>query len=104
MPLHFTWSGNGPDQSIAEGERTDVFEDARFWFCLPKAIQFHPTKSSGAETILGQGGQDQKRQSLEREIGFAEIGLFFVPNTSAFSKKKKRSSPDLEWSFKTSVF
>jgi len=39
--------------------------------------------SSGAETILGQGGKDQERQSLEREIRFfVEIGLFFVPKTS----------------------
>jgi len=51
--------------------------------------------SSGAGTISGQGGQDQKRQSLQREIWFfAEIGLLFVPKTSVLSKKK-RSSPDL---------
>jgi len=38
---------------------------------------------SGAGTILGQGGQDQERQSLEREVRFfAEIGLFSVPKTS----------------------
>jgi len=45
---------------------------------------------SGAGTILGQGGQDRKRQSLERQIGFfAEIGLFFVPKPSVVYKKKK---------------
>jgi len=38
---------------------------------------------SGAGSILGQGGQDQERQSLEREIRFfTEIGLFYVPKTS----------------------
>jgi len=50
---------------------------------------------SGAGTILGQGGQDQKRQSLLREIRFfAEIELLFVPHTSAL--QKKRASPVLE--------
>jgi len=39
--------------------------------------------TSGAGIILGQGGQDQERQSLDREIKFfADIGLFFVPKTS----------------------
>jgi len=37
---------------------------------------------------MGEGGQDQKRQSLEREIRlFAEIGLF-LSQKQAFSKKK----------------
>jgi len=42
------------------------------------------SRDSGAETILGQGGgQDRERQSLEREIKFfAEIRVFFVPKTS----------------------
>jgi len=41
-------------------------------------LTINPSKEgSGAETILGQGGQDRERQSSEREIKFfAEIGLF----------------------------
>jgi len=45
---------------------------------------------SGAGTIFGQGGQDQERQSREREIKvFAEIRAFFVPKRSVFQKEKK---------------
>jgi len=52
-----------------ESERAQIFQKDVDW-------------SSGAGTILGQGGQDQKRQSLERKIRFfAEIGLFFGPKT-----------------------
>jgi len=55
-------------------------------------------QTSGAGTNLGQGGQDQERQSLEREISFfADIGLFFVPQKKRSLKKK--SSPDLECLF-----
>jgi len=43
---------------------------------------------SGAGTILGQGGPDQERQGLDREIRFfAEIGLLFVPKTTIIYKK-----------------
>jgi len=48
---------------------------------------------SGVGTILGQGGQDRKRQSREREIKFfTEIGVFFRPKNKR--SLKKRSSPD----------
>jgi len=47
-------------------------------------------ENSGAETILGQGGQDRERQSREREIKlFAEIGVF-LSQKQAFSKNKKK--------------
>jgi len=41
--------------------------------------------TSGAGTILGQGGggQERERQSRERNIKFfAEIGVFIIPKTS----------------------
>jgi len=41
---------------------------------------------SGAGTILGQGGQDQERQSLEREIRF--FRSVFLSLKQAFSKKE----------------
>jgi len=61
--------------------------------------------TSGAGTILGQGGKDREGQSRERKIKFfAGIGaffcrirrVFFVPKASVLQKekKRKRSSPD----------
>jgi len=51
---------------------------------------------SGAGTILGQGGQDQR---LPREIRFfSEIGLLYAETTSVL-QQKKRSSPEMECLF-----
>jgi len=58
------------------------------------------SQDSGAGTILGQeGGQDQKRQSLQCKIRFfAEIGLLFVPKTSVKKIKIKKGLHRI-WSF-----
>jgi len=57
-----------------------------FLFCFgrkPENIAESFFDISGAGTVLGQGVQDQRRQSLERDRGFfAEIGLFLIPKTS----------------------
>jgi len=47
-------------------------------------------RSSGAGTILGQGGQGRERQSRERKIKFfAEIGVSFCPKNKCSLKKKE---------------
>jgi len=58
-----------------------VSEHPRPILTLLSLLQGH--YSSGAGTILEQGGQDQKRQSLQRDIRFfAKIGSLFAPKTS----------------------
>jgi len=53
---------------------------------------------NGAGTIFGQGGQDRKRQSREREIKvFAGIIAYFVPEKKRSPKKINLNSNWSRW-------